>query len=197
MLGVNPNAEREKNDFYTTDPRALKLFIKKLEEDGIKLHDYIWEPACGMGHLSEVLKEKGHRVLSTDIVDSGYNYKNKDIGMTRPSMDFLEYDKDDEFRGDILTNPPFKLAEKFVEQGIELLEEGNRLYLFLKIQFLEGQKRKELFKKYPPKYVYVYSARQLCCKNGEFEKYTSTTQCYAWYVWEKGYKENITYLKWI
>jgi hypothetical protein len=60
--------------------------------------------------------------------------------------------------------------------------------LFLKIQFLEGQKRKELFKEYPPKYVYVHSSRQLCAKDGEFEKYTATTQFYAWYIWEKGFK---------
>ena len=37
----------------------------------------------------------------------------------------------------------------------------------------------ELFKKYPPKYVYVNSARQLCAMNGEFEKYTATALCYC------------------
>ena len=59
---------------------------------------------------------------------------------------------------------------------MKLLDDTGKLILFLKIQFLEGQKRKELFKKYPPKYVYCYSARQKCAKDGEFEKYTATTQ---------------------
>ena len=98
--------------------------------------------------------------------------------------------------GDILTNPPFKLAEEFVEKGMSLLQENKRLILFLKIQFLEGQKRRELFKKYPPKYVYVHSERQQCARDGEFEKYTATTQFYAWYVWEKGFSGE-TIIKWI
>jgi len=189
MLGVNPLAERQAEDFYATDSNALTLFIEKLKFDGIKLNQNIWEPACGMGHLSNRLLDYGYDVKSTDLVDRGYGIGN---------CDFLdEYEMPNfEWIGDILTNPPFKLAEKFVERGNKILKDGNRLYLFLKIQFLEGQKRKELFKIYPPKYVYCYSARQLCCKDGEFEKYTATTQFYAWYVWEKGFSGE-TIIRWI
>lgn len=60
--------------------------------------------------------------------------------------------------------------------------------MFLKIQFLEGQARKKLFEKYPPKYVYVNSKRQLCAMNGKFEKYNATAICYCWFIWEKGWK---------
>ena len=79
---------------------------------------------------------------------------------------------------DILTNPPYKYAKEFVEKALKIQSEGYYTIMFLKIQFLEGQARKELFKKYPPKYVYVNSARQLCAMNGEFEKYTATALCY-------------------
>lgn len=69
--------------------------------------------------------------------------------------------------------------------------------MFLKIQFLEGKSRRELFKKYPPKTVYVSSARLRCAMNGDFEKYAkSTTVCYCWYVWQKGYTGD-TVIKWI
>jgi len=189
MLGVNPNAIREDNDFYATKPSALEIALKVWEQDGVEL-DHVWECACGMGHLAEVLRKEGKLLLATDLIDRGYG---------QGGVDFLgEYfmDRKTTYGGDILTNPPFKLAEKFVEKGISLLEEGNKLFLFLKIQFLEGQRRKELFGKHPPKYVYVYSARQLCCKDGEFEKYTATTQCYAWYIWEKGFTGETT-LRWI
>ena len=30
MLGVNPNAERQSEDFYATDPKALELFLEKV-----------------------------------------------------------------------------------------------------------------------------------------------------------------------
>jgi alpha-glucosidase (family GH31 glycosyl hydrolase) len=186
MLGVNPNAERQKEDFYATDPKALKLFLDRIAEDGFELKGKIWECACGMGHLSEELKKSGYNVKSTDLIDRGYG-----DGV----LDFLKQETR-EWHTSILTNPPFKLAEQFVEKGIDLIQDGYILCLFLKIQFLEGQKRKILFKKYPPKYVYVYSSRQLCCKDGEFEKYSATTQCYAWYVWEKGFNGE-TIIRWI
>ena len=55
--------EREKNDFYATDPHSLEIFLDKLKEDRIELHNKIWECACGQGHLSEVLKNRGGRCL--------------------------------------------------------------------------------------------------------------------------------------
>ena len=38
--------DREINDFYATDPKALELFLNKLKEDNIKLHKDIWECAA-------------------------------------------------------------------------------------------------------------------------------------------------------
>jgi hypothetical protein len=184
MLGVNPKAERQKDDFYATNPKALLLLLEKLKKDKIKLSQTIWECACGEGHLSKILLQKGYYVRSSDKIDRGYG----DV------EDFLCIE--DKWHSDILTNPPFKLAEKFVEKGMELLKEGNKLILFLKIQFLESENRFKLFKKFPPKFVYVHSSRQLCAKDGDFDKYKSTTQFYSWYVWEKGYSGE-TILRWI
>lgn len=47
MLGVNPNVKRQEEDFYATEPKALELFLDKLDEDNIILHSEVWEPACG------------------------------------------------------------------------------------------------------------------------------------------------------
>ena len=62
--------------------------------------------------------------------------------------------------------------------------------MFLKLTFLEGKARKLLFEKYPPKVVYVSSARLQCAKNGDFEKYgkgVGTAVAYGWYIWQKGF----------
>lgn len=190
-LAVNPKTSRQEDDFYATDPNALRLFLDRYYEDGLELNHDVWEPACGQGHLSKVLEEYGHRVLSTDLVDRGYGQTGIDF-----CDDFL-INLSEYFEGDILTNPPFKLAEQFVEKGMERLRyPGNRLILFLKIQFLEGKKRKKLFAKYPPKYVYLHSERQLCSRNAEFEKYNAATLFFAWYVWEKGFNGE-TIIRWI
>ena len=181
MLGVNPNSKREDNDFYATNPIALKILLSQFRDE---LNINVWECACGQGHLSKELIKRGYNVYSSDLIDRGFG----------EVKDFLKCENI--FNGDILTNPPFKLAENFVEKGFNLISEGNKLILFLKIQFLEGQKRKELFKKFPPKYVYVHSSRQQCSMNADFENLKATTQFYAWYVWEKGFKGD-TIIKWL
>lgn len=70
--------------------------------------------------------------------------------------------------------------------------------MFLKLTFMEGRKRKELFTKCPPKVIYVSSSRLLCAKNAEFQKMRDgggSALAYAWYIWEKGFTGNTT-IKW-
>ena len=68
MLGASNHSEkeREKEDYYVTDPHALEIFLDKLKEDNIELHHNIWECACGEGHLSKVLEKRKFNVFSTD-----------------------------------------------------------------------------------------------------------------------------------
>lgn len=178
-LGASNHSEgqREANDFYSTDPESLEIFLKALERDGFQLHKHIWEPACGMGHLSWVLKLHGYDVFSTDLIDRGFGLT--DIDFLKQNERLNDYD--------ILTNPPYKYAKEFVEHSLDILNDGYYCVMFLKIQFLEGKDRRKLFNKYPPKYVYVNSARQLCYPNGDMTKKISSASCYCWFVWEKGF----------
>ena len=107
-------------------------------------------------------------------------------------VDFLS--QTEPFNGDIVTNPPYKYAEDFIVKALELIPEGHKVCMFLKIQFLEGRKRKDLFKKYPPYTVWVSSSRIQHGKNGNFQN-KSSMMATAWYVWKKGYF-GPTYLKW-
>lgn len=163
--------ERECNDFYATEPKALELLLK--EETFSK---NIWECACGQGHLSEVLKTYGYNVLSTDLIDRGYG---------RGGIDFLKCN--DLFDGDIITNPPYKYALEFVKKSLEIIPEGHKAAMFLKLQFLEGKTRRKFFDKTPPAKIYVASGRLRCAMNGDSNKYSkSTAVAYAWFIWEKG-----------
>lgn len=186
MLGVNNEAIREENDFYATDPYAIDNSIRFFEEIG--LSDNLWEPACGNLHLSCRLKEYGYNVVSSDLVKRNeYCIK----------LDFLQSTKMLKNSEDIITNPPFKLASDFVKKSMELLNYGRLAVFLLKIQFLETETRAELFKNCGLKYVGVFSNRICCAMNGEFDKYFKQdkitgqyrggTQCYAWFVFQKGY----------
>ena len=187
-LGASNHSEheRENDDYYATDPKALEIFLNKIEKDGIKLHKNIWECACGEGHLSKVLESRGYKVWSTDLVDRGYGSGNTDFLKSIP----------DSWCGDVLTNPPYKYAKEFVEKALEVTRIGTYTVMFLKIQFLEGQRRRELFKRYPPKYVYVNSTRQICYINGDMSRKMSSASCYCWFVWQKGF-DGEPVIRWI
>lgn len=172
--GINFKNEKEENDFYATDPIAIdKLLTVE------KPYPIIWECACGLGHLSKKLEEKGYLVVSTDLFNRGYIEQQKTI-------DFLKAEKPS-FECDILTNPPYKYAKEFVLKALNLVELGRKVYMFLKLTFLESKVRyNEIFSKFPPKNVYVFSERISCWRGGVDTKYSSAV-AYAWFVLEKGY----------
>jgi hypothetical protein len=179
-LGASSHSdhERETYDYYATEPRVIKELFSV--EDFSNL---IWECACGEGHLSEAIKKQGKEVVSTDLIARGYGGCN---------VDFLKQESG--YGCDIITNPPYKYAQEFCEKAIELT--SNKVAMFLKLTFLEGQKRKKFFEKYPPKTVYVYSSRRKCALNGNFDTTGSSAVAYAWFIWVKGYTGKPT-IEWI
>lgn len=164
--------ERAEHDYYATDPQAVEMLLA-LET----FAPVIWEPACGEGHISKVLAAHGYEVISTDLIYRGF-------GEPEP-MDFLTETFTD-FEGDIITNPPYSAGLEFVERALETVRPGGKIAMFLKVQFLEGKRRGELFSKTPPRTVYISRSRLACAKNGDFT-HTESAIAYAWYVWEKGF----------
>lgn len=180
LAGGNPKNNRIENDYYATDPKAVEMLLTAYP---FFAHT-ILEPCVGEGHIANAINKffiNQRDITGLDIVDRGY--PNTIIS------DFLTYKTDKKYEG-IITNPPYSLAKKFVYKGMELLEDEGQMAMFLKIQFLEGVKRKELFEKYPPKYIYVFRSRMATWNNGaskdENGKRWATTMCHAWFIWEKG-----------
>jgi len=174
--------EREQNDYYATDPIAIKLLLNMHRFDRC-----IWEPACGEGHLSKEMLKMGYAVESTDLIDRGFGFG---------GIDFLQCN--DEWEGDIITNPPYTKAKEFIEHALRLIRPGKQVAMFLKVQFMEGKGRKKLFCSTPPKIIYVSSSRINCAKNGDFVGLRTSggsAVAYAWYVWEKGFNGD-TIVKW-
>jgi len=145
----------------------------------------IFEPACGDGAISKILIDKypNQQIISSDLIDRGFG----DTG-----IDFITYDFKNKV-DNIVTNPPYGLATEFVTKSLEMT--SNKVAMLLKIQFLEGIKRYEMFKNSPLKTVYVFSQRLKIYKNG-VKMNNSTMMCFAWFVWEHGYKGKPT-IDWI
>lgn len=182
LVGMGSLRGREDNDYYATPPEST---LALLEEESFR--GTILEPCCGEGHISEVLKKSGHNVISNDLINRGYGESFKDF----LQEDFQKVDN-------IVTNPPFKFAKEFIEKSLEIAEK--KVAMFCKIQLLEGVQRKQLFEETPLKAVYVFSKRQNPLRNGnaldENGKKWSSTMCFAWFVWERGYQGEPT-VRWI
>lgn len=176
MIGASNHTknERQEHDYYATDPIAMEKLLTHETFSPV-----VWECACGGGHLAEVMKDHGYRVIATDLIYRGY-------GLQHP-FDFLKEDITN-FNGDIITNPPYSEALNFVRKALETITQGHKVAMFLRVQFLEGLERNKFYKIHPPFRIYVFSKRVQCAKNGDFDSYGKSAVCYAWFIWKKDFK---------
>jgi hypothetical protein len=175
-------------DGFHTPRIAVETFLKA--ED---IQENVWEPAAGFHRIVVPLQDFGHRVYTSDI----FRWTPK----TRTAIDFLKCRRlPKQFRDgcDILTNPPFRQAQAFAEHALKLLHKGDKVALLLRLQFLEGNRRyDELFRRYPPRRVYVYAFRlPRMHRFGYKGMKGGSTMAFAWFVWVKGYR-GPTEIKWI
>ena len=181
IAGGNPLLGRVKNDFYATAPKDTLNFLTQLTQDGINLASHkIIEPCAGAGHITDVLTDyyPGIKIDQYDLNPQRGDIQQADFLLS----EFGRYDT-------VLTNPPFKIAQQIITRSLEISDQY--VMMFLKLQFLEGVKRKEWHQAAPLKYIYVYSYRASPWRNGEEKdpggKRWASTMAFAWYVYEKGY----------
>lgn len=168
IVGVSPG--RPDGDFYPTPPEVTRALLRV---EPFFPGQYIWEPACGNGAMSEVLKSTGLVVYSSDLNDHGY-------GGT--GMDFLDMDSKlpDTV---IVTNPPFKLASEFIDHAINDLH-VEKLCLLMKLSALEGSRRARLLEETGLSRVWVFRNRIQLTRNGEAMRGGGMI-AFAWFVWDK------------
>lgn len=133
------------------------------------------EPACGEGHMAEVLRENFPIVVATDIKEYGYG-----DGVHDFLADDFEVDADW-----IITNPPFKdKAEKFALKAIDQARAG--VAIFAQLRWLETIGRYgRLFRDHPPTQIAFFCERVNLCM-GRWEPDGTTATAYIWLVWIKG-----------
>ena len=183
-------ADRVKSlDGYHTPRVAIEHLLRH-----VRLNRNIWEPANGFHRISRILEASGYRVATSDV--------HRWCRGTQVVKDFrLFTDRTKPFRRsgcDIVTNPPFVLAQDFVEHAMSLLRPGGRLCLLLRLQFLEGSKRYKMYHRYPPARVFVFSGRLpfMHAFNYKGKKSGKGMLAFAWFVWEKGFRGK-TVIEWI
>ena len=164
QLNYRSDKDRLFFDSYFTPPYATNKLLEVVKFDGD-----ILEPASGDGHISKILESSGYNVISSDLRPDCYGTS---------GLDFLSMkDKVD----NIVTNPPYCLAEEFMGHGLQLI--NNKMALLFRLSFLESAKRYPLFTNSPLSNVFVLSKRLPHWDGKEFKG--SATFAHAWFVWDK------------
>lgn len=170
MLGAREACSLREDDFHETPEIATRALLAVEDFAGT-----IWEPACGHGAISKVLEDAGHEVVSTDLVPRGY-------GVGR--VDFLmEWSPR---ATNIVTNPPFKLAEQFARHAVRLTT--GKVALLCRLGWLEGRGRRQMFATLPFARLWVFSGRlPMMHRVGYLGVQSSNAIAFAWYVFEHGH----------
>ncbi len=159
MVGARKN--RMEHDYYPTPEIAT---VKFLEQE--KFEGEIWECACGDGAMSRVIERYGYACKSTDLIDRGYG---------EGGIDFLRSTYQTE---NIVSNPPFKLANKFIHHA--LTHASRKVAFLMRLNILESKGRKKLFTQFPFARLYVHSERVPFQANTD----SNSAIAFAWYVWD-------------
>ncbi len=95
----------------------------------------------------------------------------------------------------IIANPPFSLAEQFIERALQTAGVG--VAMLVRSQFLEGQGRyNRLFSVSPPTIIAQFVERVPMLK-GRCLRKASTASSYVWLVWVQGRKVDFPAFRWI
>ena len=174
-------------DDFPTPPWATRALCEHVLIDYDLTKQSVWEPACGRGYMSRTLEEYFAQVTETDLFDYGRG------GL----CNFLDFDCDIKKHDWIITNPPFKHAEKFIRKAFEYAQTG--VAMLVRTSFLEGVNRyKTIFGDFDtrPTIVAQFSERVPMVK-GRVDRKASTATSYCWIVWELERHPTCVQMDWI
>ncbi len=176
-------------DDFPTPPWATRAIIEFLISLGFDLSQMdCREPCANRGHMVKPLREAFARVIASDVFDYGVGF---------PIRDYLfVLDRDLEETDWTFINPPFRLAQEFIERALSLSRVG--VAVIARSAFAEGQDRAvELFLPRPPSFELQFSERVVMLKGrlvragaidpgaAEPDTKASTATSYSVFIWLK------------
>jgi hypothetical protein len=164
---------RRKDDFYSTPPECTVALLEA-ERHIIKKHNFgIWEPCAGDGSICQVLSANGYDFTATDLVDRGYP-------LFASRVDFLMERKT--MARNIITNPPFNLADQFIKHALHVLQ-VDYVALLLKATYFHAEARRKMFLTTPPTRIYAMAWRP------DFTGEKGSPMDCSWFIWQAMWPE--------
>jgi hypothetical protein len=160
-------------DLYQTPVVAVEALLR-----AEALPHRLWEPAAGRGAIVNVLRAAGHEVLASDLVDYGdpTHFARRDFLLERKVPDGCQC---------IITNPPFRLANEFVEHALNL---HPRVVMLLRLAFLESDRRSDILENRGLARVHVFRRRLPMMHRDAWEgPKAGSAMAFAWFCWDRAH----------
>jgi hypothetical protein len=138
----------------------------------------VWEPAAGRGAIVQDMRDRGHAVIASDIIDYGF----------APDFvaDFLPIPEMPAGCEAIVTNPPYQIADQFTCHALDL---APRVYLLLRLAFLEPERRTDIIEHRGLRAVHVFRNRiPMMHRDGWQGPRASSAMAFAWYCWDRDHR---------
>ncbi len=119
--------ERVAGDFYVEPRWLVERLLGKETFTGRVL-----DSACGSGTIVSVCRDHGIDAEGSDIADRGFGTVHDLFSVAEP-LD------------NVVSNPPFSVAEAMIQHLLPLIRPGGKMALVLRTAFLEGACRDALY----------------------------------------------------
>jgi len=181
---VEPHNSR---DDFPTPPWATRALCEWIALCGYDLPKLdCREPAANRGYMVNPLKEYFGDVWASDVHDYGAGFAVHDYLFGADPLGVVSW---------TITNPPFRLAQRFITQARNTSRHG--VAVIVRSAFLEGGARyRELFKDAPPTDILQFCERVPMVK-GRYDHKASTATAYSWLVWRNNDSTASTAFDWI
>lgn len=157
--------ERADADWYV-EPVEATLALLAVERFVGAVHD----PACGQGNIVKACKQRGLDAYGSDLHDRGF-------GAT--GINFLDHEHEAD---NIITNPPFSLAEEFLVRALQVAR--FKVAILCRLAWLEGRRRAALLQRAPLARVWVFANRINVPPGGLDLPAKGSAVAYAWFVFD-------------
>jgi hypothetical protein len=136
----------------------------------------VWEPCAGHGSIVRVLRAHGHAVIASDLIDYG------NLHFVRDFLGEIGIPAGVEA---IITNPPFKLAEEFVEHALQLCP---LVIMLLRLAFLESERRCHILENRGLARVHVFRKRLPMMHRADWEgRKANSGMAFGWFCWDRAH----------
>lgn len=156
--------ERKERDLYETPEWVTLALVPHLPRQ----FEIVWEPAAGSGKMARALRTSDVQVLATDISEG---------------LDFLAFTSPPVLdTAAIITNPPYALAQEFIEHALKLMHEAAGVVaMLLRTDFDHAKTRAHLFAKHQ-----AFAKKVVLTKRIQwFDDSTGSPSFnHAWFIWD-------------